>query len=273
MPSSLVITNDDGLESPFAEILIQTSKKVFPNSKLGFVFPDQERSWISQAITRRGLLNTTPLTISEVDGFSCSGTPADCANLAIDNLFDTKPALVISGINVGVNAGVPYYQYSGTIGAARAASLREVKAIALSLSVPKDIYALWHEKDMEALAKFSERFSEITQRALELSKELLDDGFWEDADLYSINLPWDTNSSTPVRIGLLEPMTVNQVFSKVSDGVYNHNFMGINQTTKDEGCDYTVVKNGSISIMPIKYYRDSFTNEKSLEKLNKLIGK
>lgn len=38
--------------------------------------------------------------------FTLNGTPAECINLAIYNLFSSKPDLVVSGINEGKNTGL-----------------------------------------------------------------------------------------------------------------------------------------------------------------------
>ena len=64
--------------------------------------------------------------------YQCSGTPTDCVKLALDGLLKKKPDLVVSGINHGDNASVSV-QYSGTVGAALEACMKQVPAIAFSL--------------------------------------------------------------------------------------------------------------------------------------------
>ncbi len=61
-----------------------------------------------------------------------SGTPADCVKLALKELLDTKPEMVISGINPGANVGVNI-NYSGTVAAAKEATLCGVMALAVSM--------------------------------------------------------------------------------------------------------------------------------------------
>tara|TARA_Y100000022_G_scaffold122502_1_gene106028 strand:+ start:208 stop:846 length:639 start_codon:yes stop_codon:yes gene_type:complete len=64
--------------------------------------------------------------------YSCSGTPADCVKLAINELLDKKPDLCVSGINHGSNSSINVI-YSGTMSAAIEAGIEGVPAIGFSL--------------------------------------------------------------------------------------------------------------------------------------------
>ena len=55
--------------------------------------------------------------------YSVNGTPADCVNLAVGNLLERKPDVVVSGINLGYNVTMPMILSSGTVGGAMEASL------------------------------------------------------------------------------------------------------------------------------------------------------
>ena len=46
-----------------------------------------------------------------------TGTPADCVNLGIYNLLESKPDIVVSGVNLGFNTGLGFLLASGTVGA------------------------------------------------------------------------------------------------------------------------------------------------------------
>ncbi len=59
---------------------------------------------------------------------ACSGTPVDCVKLAINQVLDREPDLVISGINHGSNASVSVI-YSGTMAAAIEGSMNGIKSI------------------------------------------------------------------------------------------------------------------------------------------------
>src|SRR5690606_34233654 len=62
------------------------------------------------------------------------GTPGDCVKFAIAHLLkDTPPDLVVSGPNLGENAGISAV-YSGTVAAAREAALWNIPGLAVSLA-------------------------------------------------------------------------------------------------------------------------------------------
>ena len=68
--------------------------------------------------------------------YHCSGTPVDCVLYAIKGkLFDSRPDLVIAGINRGPNCSTDI-TYSGTCGAAREAIYQRIPAISLSQGRP-----------------------------------------------------------------------------------------------------------------------------------------
>ncbi len=95
--------------------------------------PDAERSAIGHAIT-----TITPLRVKEFRrgrkllGYASNGTPADCVKLAVGSLFDRRPDLVVSGINLGANTATNVI-YSGTVSAATEARILGIPSIAISL--------------------------------------------------------------------------------------------------------------------------------------------
>ena len=64
--------------------------------------------------------------------YSCSGTPADCVKLAVNELMPRKPDLCVSGINHGSNSSINVI-YSGTMSAAIEAGIEGIPAIGFSL--------------------------------------------------------------------------------------------------------------------------------------------
>lgn len=63
------------------------------------------------------------------------GTPSDCVYLALHSLYQQKPDLVISGINLGSNMGEDI-TYSGTAAGAMEACIQGVPSIAISQLMP-----------------------------------------------------------------------------------------------------------------------------------------
>lgn len=102
------------------------------------VAPDAERSAVGHAIT-----TLVPLRVKEfrqdgeLVGYAADGTPADCVKLAFGALFDRKPDLVVSGINLGPNVATNVI-YSGTVSAATEARILGVPSIAVSLGTFAD---------------------------------------------------------------------------------------------------------------------------------------
>ncbi len=63
----------------------------------------------------------------------CTGTPADCVKLALQELFDgRKPDLVVGGINHGDNSSINAH-YSGTMGIVIEGALKGIPSIGFSL--------------------------------------------------------------------------------------------------------------------------------------------
>ena len=98
------------------------------------VAPDSPQSGMGHAITINSTLHSSRITPknSEIIEYSCSGTPADCVKLAINELMPRKPDLCVSGINHGSNSSINVI-YSGTMSAAIEAGIEGVPAIGFSL--------------------------------------------------------------------------------------------------------------------------------------------
>lgn len=267
-PTTLV-TNDDGIESPLLEPLVKALSDYLPSVKTSFLVPDRERSWISQAVTRREHLEVTEAKIAGLAGHTSTGLPADCVNLAAD-CFHSQIKLVVSGINVGVNAALPYYLYSGTVGAARAAYLRGIPALALSLSVPEEIYALWNNKDVEGFKKYSERFETICAKAAKLCRQLSRPEYWlSGVSIYSINFPWETEVETEVIYTQLEAGQIGGIFQKRADGKFEHAVKLADLRNEAGGLpgDYSSVKEGKISVNPLFYSGLALSPEEKITEL------
>ena len=64
--------------------------------------------------------------------YSVDGTPTDCVNIAIDEVLEGPPDLVVSGINKGLNVGDDV-TYSGTVAGALEGALLGYPSLAVSL--------------------------------------------------------------------------------------------------------------------------------------------
>jgi 5'-nucleotidase len=126
----ILVTNDDGYFSPGIEALAAALE---PLGEVTIVAPQVEASAVGHALTLR-----RPLRVEHIGArtYAVDGTPTDCVNIAIDEVLDGKPDLVVSGINKGLNIGDDV-TYSGTVAGALEGALLGYQAIAVSLKFTK----------------------------------------------------------------------------------------------------------------------------------------
>jgi len=126
----ILLTNDDGIYAPGLAALERALAKL---GDVTVVAPATEQSGVGHSITF-----LSPLVVKEVfegtrqRGWAVEGSPADCVKLGIFEFCPTRPALVVSGINGGLNAGINVL-YSGTVAAAIEGAFFGITSIAVSL--------------------------------------------------------------------------------------------------------------------------------------------
>ncbi len=170
-PLRILISNDDGV---FAEgIRTLAAVATMRGHKVTVVCPDQERS-----ATGHGLTLHTPIRAERADelfangvtAWGCNGTPADCVKLALFELLQEQPDLVLSGINHGPNLGTDIF-CSGTVAAAMEGTLVGLPALAVSVASFN-----WNEYETAA------------NIALNIAESALADK-WEKSLLLNLNIP------------------------------------------------------------------------------------
>ncbi len=136
----ILLTNDDGI---FAKGIETLYLALSGGHDVTVVAPETEQSAVGHAITW-----LDPLRVNLVKrngtffGHALKGTPADCVKIAVSELMDPPPEIVVSGINLGANVGVNVI-YSGTVSAATEAAVLGIPSIAVSIDsfVPADFSA------------------------------------------------------------------------------------------------------------------------------------
>jgi len=141
----ILISNDDGIFSPGIRALADVAAHF---GDVRIVAPDMEQSAKSHAVTIHRPLRYHATDMGDFKAFRVNGTPADCVALGLYR-WD-KPDLVLSGINLGSNLGNEIW-HSGTVAAAKQASLLGVRAVAFSLATEGD------SPDFEPLKPYVER--------------------------------------------------------------------------------------------------------------------
>ncbi len=121
----ILVSNDDGYLAPGLAALARAMQRF---GTVTVVAPEQNCSGASNSLTL-----TRPLTVHRgANGFLfLNGTPTDCVHVALTGLLDTRPDLVVSGINDGQNMGDDTI-YSGTVAAAMEGYLFGIPSIAFS---------------------------------------------------------------------------------------------------------------------------------------------
>lgn len=126
----ILLSNDDGIFAKGIQVAASVLRKY---GHLTVVAPNQEQSSVSSKITTHQPLRAFEMHDIDADqAYAVNGTPADCIKLALSELCETKPDLVISGINHGSNTGMNVV-YSGTVAACIEACLNGIPSIAFSL--------------------------------------------------------------------------------------------------------------------------------------------
>lgn len=132
MPERLILlTNDDGLESPGLALLASVATSF---GRVVVVAPDRNRSAVSSALSLNGILR---LEARAPDRHACDGTPVDCVLLGVRALLGRAPDWVLSGVNLGLNLGEDVF-YSGTVGAAFEGCLQGARSAAFAMPLGAD---------------------------------------------------------------------------------------------------------------------------------------
>lgn len=121
----ILISNDDGVQSPGIAILAEVLSEV---AQVTVIAPHWDQSGQSSSISL-----ASPLRVKQAqNGFwQVNGTPADCIKLGLSGFLDQMPDMVISGMNIGRNLGDDVI-YSGTVGAAIEGRFLKYAPIAVS---------------------------------------------------------------------------------------------------------------------------------------------
>jgi 5'-nucleotidase len=129
----ILVVNDDGIYSPGIAALARVARQF---GEVRVVAPDVEQSSAGHAISSARALRYRRLRLFEgVEAYRVNGTPADCVAIGAYEWGDVD--VVLSGVNLGPNLGNATW-HSGTLAAAKQATLLGMRGIALSAPVLDD---------------------------------------------------------------------------------------------------------------------------------------
>jgi 5'-nucleotidase len=245
MPT-ILITNDDGIDSP---TLVPLARALQRLGTVRVVVPSSERSWIGKAISRFEVVRAEATERDGIPMHAVSGTPADCVSLGVHTLFADRPDLVVSGINLGLNFGLAFILSSGTVGGALEGWICGVPSIAVSMAIPNDAYGLTGAQRIAALGERPNAAATVTT---EIVETILREGFPEDVDGFSINMPADVTSETPRVIARVARSRYGPLFVPGPDGGYLHRFQSLFALETPDDGDIQVVARDAIAITPLR---------------------
>lgn len=121
----ILVTNDDGIQAPGLAILAEALE---PLGDVWVYAPDRQQSAVGHGVSLHRPLRVTPF---KPRWFMVDGTPTDCVMLAVRDLMEARPDIVVSGVNPGANLGDDV-TYSGTVAGAYEGMLLGIHAVAVS---------------------------------------------------------------------------------------------------------------------------------------------
>ncbi len=258
----ILFTNDDGYNAiGFYPLLKELSKKC----NVIAVAPDTKKSWYGKSISKYTQPEVQKVKLEEFEVYSVSGTPADCVQIGLYDLCPTRPKLVVSGINIGHNAGHGRLFSSGTAGAAIEAAIDGVKAVASSLNLNEE-----HDKTIDY---FNRDFYYIYENAAKITAKLVEialgTNLKDDIDVISMNIPFEASLLTDFEVTSVARDGYGKLFER-NGNTFKHVDSPVSTKGFPEGTDMHALENGKISITPISL---DVTSEKSKSFLQETIKK
>lgn len=135
MKPRLLLTNDDGVDSP---LLQQLAVALASDFTPVIVAPATEMSWAGARHVATRPVDAVRDPAFPFETYRVTGSPVDCVYIACRHLR-VNPDLMVSGANFGVNAGLARLVFSGTVQAALAGARLNVPSVAVSIFYPRAI--------------------------------------------------------------------------------------------------------------------------------------
>ena len=245
----ILLTNDDGIHAPGLSILEHIARQL--SDDVWIAAPEVEQSGQSRSITL-----TQPVRTRAVRDkcWAVMGTPSDCVLLAVQDLMDQKPDLILSGVNRGQNIAEDT-SFSGTIAGAMFGMQLGIPSIALSQaqnfrergSLPWETSRAWGAK---------------------VVKPLIEKG-WPDDVVININFPdREPDDVAGVEITRQGFRDESMIYTDRREDLRGNDYFWIGYGGKlsrpGEGTDLRAIYEGRISVTPLHV---DLTHNRYLEEL------
>jgi len=241
----ILVTNDDGVDSPGLLALAQALRQV---GRVTVIAPDSNRSAIGRGITIHNPLHLDEVTLADgTPAFATDGTPVDCVRFATTPVVDDPPDVVVSGVNLGVNLGDDV-TYSGTVAAALEGMLMGWPAIAVSAEATDRRAMQWDGTayDFRVAASFAARLVPI----------VLDPGF-PPRVILNVNVPGrgpeDVSEAWVTRLGRRVYRDELRLVSE-EGGRRRYSIYGpVAGYQREQGTDFAAIEAGAVSVTPMHF--------------------
>ncbi|MEA3416010.1 MAG: 5'/3'-nucleotidase SurE [Thermodesulfobacteriota bacterium] len=238
---NILLTNDDGI---YADGLWALHTRFANQHSVVVIAPDRERSAVGHGITLHEPLRATIVKVNGgYMGYAVNGTPADCVKLGVLEILDSKPDIVISGINPGANVGVNI-NYSGTVAAAKEAALYGIRAISVSIHL-----------SAQAGGHQIANYNDATRFIQKLAENICNNGlpFGTFLNVNIPDMPWEDIAG--IRISRQGSEFFTEYIEKRTDPrnrTYYWQGTDLQTSYKDPDLDGAAIGRNFISITPIK---------------------
>jgi 5'-nucleotidase len=244
----IVCTNDDGIKSPGLWAAAQALEAC---GDVLVVAPRQQQTAAGRGmpLTNEGRIYRQQFHLNgqQFEGYAVDGSPAQAVIHALLELADRQPALVVSGINYGENAGTGITA-SGTVGAALQAAAMGIPGLAMSQQTDVTQHLSYSNTvDFTAAAHFTRVFGEW----------LLHQERPDDVDVLKVDVPLGATVETPWHVThvshkeIYHPTapTARKALSDV--GRVSYKFAIDTTQTEPESDVYAVFEKKVVAVTPI----------------------
>lgn len=234
----ILLTNDDGYHAPGLEVLEAIARQF--SDDIWVCAPSEEQSGAGHALT----LNRPVRLVQFAERrFAVTGTPTDSVVMALRQVMDSPPDLILSGVNRGANLGDDI-TYSGTVSAAIEGALAGIRAVAFS-----------QVHDAASLAS-GVPFEAASQWGAKVLQPLLDAPF-APRTVINVNFPplaaSDVKGIRVARQGFHDYARGTVVEGRDPRG-YKYYWFGLDpiEHTLDHGTDLEAIDDGYIAVTPLQ---------------------
>lgn len=245
-PPHVLVTNDDGYESAFLHELV---KALAADCTVSVAAPLTEQSWIGRAVTRQGSVAVKSVDDTfgpNVKAWAIEGTPSDCVNIALGNLLQESPDIVVSGINIGYNTTNTLILSSGTVAGAIEGAQWGLPAIAFSKCVDDKLFEAVQMSQGQTNGALAESVKAAAEQAARITKDTLRNRPARGLVL-NINFPAQTTTETQIKDTYPGKIELGSLFEETTEGVYQFRFRHGTLTDPTPDTDRAALESGLIS--------------------------